>query len=472
MSSEKFSPTSFLTLPRQDLQKRSAGIRKSDFLEFTTVFGDEALKNQGRRCMDCGVPFCQGETGCPVHNFIPEWNTLVSEGDWKSALDRLHATNNFPEFTGKLCPAPCESACVLGIIADPVSIKGIEESIIDRGFQNGWVKPNKASRQTGQSVAIIGSGPAGLTAAQELARDGHSVTVFEKAEKVGGLLRFGIPDFKFEKSIIDRRILQMEAEGVKFQTGICIGKHISFETLRKNFDAVCIAIGAEQPRDLQVPGRNLQGVHFAMDYLTQQNRSIASGGSVVPSIHAAGKRVIILGGGDTGSDCLGTAIRQGAKSVVQVELLPMPQKLRSSHAHEEGGQREWGFLTTRLEGDGVNVTGLIGNRLSAGSSDPEDKVEIRLDADLVLIAMGFSGPKESSFMKASEIKTDLNGKVLVDQFNMTSAVGVFAAGDVHRGASLIVWAIAEGRKVARSISTYLESAKRSQKFNSNQEAQV
>lgn len=469
----------FLSQPRRELEKRSAVLRKFDFLEFTKIFSDEELREQGSRCMDCGVPFCQADTGCPVHNFIPEWNTLAAEGDWKNALVRLHATNNFPEFTGKLCPAPCESACVLGVISDPVSIKGIEESIIERGFQSGWVKPVRAVQSTGRKIAIIGSGPAGLAAAQELVRDGHDVTVFEKSQKIGGLLRYGIPDFKFEKSLIDRRLRQLLDEGVKFRTGITVGKDLSFAELRADHDAVCIAIGAQRPRDLDVPGRNLKGIHFAMDFLTQQNQAVSGEGAKTPEINASGKRVIILGGGDTGSDCLGTAIRQGAQSVLQFELLPKPpemrskdtpwpawpMKLRSSHAHEEGGLRDWSFMTAKFVGEGT-VQKLHGTRVGLPQTD------LQFDVDLVLLAMGYTGPVESPFLKSAGLNTDSLGKVLVDEFNMTSIDGVFAAGDVHRGASLIVWAIAEGRKVATSISNYLESYSRTENFNATNEVHL
>ncbi|MBN8542529.1 MAG: glutamate synthase subunit beta [Deltaproteobacteria bacterium] len=475
---KKPSLTAFLVNPRRELEKRSAAIRKSDLLEFTTVFSDEVLKEQGSRCMDCGVPFCQSDTGCPLHNYIPEWNTLAAEGDWKSALERLHATNNFPEFTGKLCPAPCESACVLGVIAEPVSIKAIEESIIDRGFANGWIKPIKATKPTGRKIAIVGSGPAGLTAAQELVRAGHTVTVFEKAQKIGGLLRYGIPDFKFEKSLLDRRLQQLEEEGVEFRTGISVGQDISFSDLRAENDAVCLAIGAERPRDLEVPGRELKGIHFAMDFLIQQNQSVSGEGPRQPKISASGKRVIILGGGDTGSDCLGTALRQGAKSVLQFEILQKPplmraketpwptwpMKLRTSHAHEEGGLREWGFMTTMFTGDGDSVQRLHGKSM-------ELETELQFDADLVLLAMGFSGPMANPLLNSCGAKVDARGKILVDEFNMTSIDGVFAAGDVNRGASLIVWAIAEGRKTATSISSYLESAQRVKSFNGIREVQ-
>lgn len=478
MIKKKPSLTAFLVNPRRELEKRSAAIRKSDLLEFTTVFSDEVLKEQGSRCMDCGVPFCQSDTGCPLHNYIPEWNTLAAEGDWKSALERLHATNNFPEFTGKLCPAPCESACVLGVIAEPVSIKAIEESIIDRGFANGWIKPIKAIKPTGRKIAIIGSGPAGLTAAQELVRAGHAVTVFEKSQKIGGLLRYGIPDFKFEKSLLDRRLQQLEEEGVKFRTGISVGQDISFSDLRAENDAVCLAIGAERPRDLEVPGRELKGIHFAMDFLIQQNQSVSGEGPKHPKISASGKRVIILGGGDTGSDCLGTALRQGAKSVMQFEILQKPplmraketpwptwpMKLRTSHAHEEGGLREWGFMTTMFTGDGDSVQRLHGKSM-------ELERELQFDADLVLLAMGFSGPMANPLLNSCGAKVDARGKILVDEFNMTSIDGVFAAGDVNRGASLIVWAIAEGRKTATSISSYLESAQRVKSFNGIREVQ-
>ena len=468
-------PRGFLKYKREGPQRRPVELRVRDWKEFYEPFPDEKLKVQGARCMDCGVPFCQGLTGCPVVNLIPEWNDLVHRGRWKDALKALHATNNFPEFTGRLCPAPCESACVLGINSDPVSIRVIEWNIIDKGFEEGWVEPVLPVVSSGKHIAVVGSGPAGLAAAQQLVRSGHGVTVFEKADRIGGLLRYGIPDFKMEKWVVDRRLVQMRKEGVVFEPGVCVGVDIDIKVLRRDFDAVLLAIGAEQPRELPVPGRDLKGIHLAMDYLTQQNKRVA--GDIVPGeeISAKGKRVVIIGGGDTGSDCLGTAHRQGCVEVHQFELLPeppmtraestpwplWPMQLRTSHAHEEGCDREWSISTTKFSGQDGQVTKLHATRVKFEHSKviPVPGSEVEMDADLVLLAMGFVGPVKSGLLDSLELQYDHRGNVTVDEHFMTNVDGVFATGDTKRGASLIVWAIAEGRKAAAGVHHYLQAGK-------------
>lgn len=474
-------PKGFLKIQRGGPKRRPIENRVKDWREFYQPMTEETLKAQGARCMDCGVPFCQGNSGCPVQNMIPDWNDLVYQGRWKDALKMLHSTNNFPEFTGRLCPAPCESACVLGIIDDPVSIRVIEWNIIDRGFDEGWVAPVLPDHKTGFRVAVVGSGPAGLAAAQQLARAGHAVTVFEKADRIGGLLRYGIPDFKMEKWVIDRRLDQMRVEGVEFRTGVEVGHDLSASALLSDFDAVCLSGGAMRARDLEVPGRNLGGVHFAMDYLTQQNR-INAGDSIPPSlrISAKDKRVVIIGGGDTGSDCLGTTHRQGAKEVFQFELLPQPppgrdastpwplwpMMLRTSHAHEEGCQREWSVSTTRLSGKEDRVTRLHAVRTEMKKADGGRMAfveipgtEFELETDLVLLAMGFVGPEQGGLLADLGVRLDSRGNVAVDENYQTSVEGVFAAGDMKRGASLIVWAIREGRDAARGIDRFLRARK-------------
>lgn len=468
-------PKGFIKYNREGPRRRPVELRVQDWKEFYEPFAEEKLQTQGARCMDCGVPFCQSNSGCPVVNLIPEWNDLVHRGRWQDALKALHATNNFPEFTGRLCPAPCESACVLGINSDPVSIRVIEWNIIDRGFDEGWVQPIRPVAQTGKTAAIVGSGPAGLAAAQQLARAGHRVTVFEKADRIGGLLRYGIPDFKMEKWVIDRRLEQMKAEGVEFRPNVHVGVDIDGETLRQQYDAVCLTLGAEQARELPIPGRDLKGIHLAMEYLTLQNRRNAGDRIQAEPITAKGKRVVIIGGGDTGSDCLGTAHRQGSVETLQFELLPeppptraestpwptWPMQLRTSHAHEEGCDRQWSVSTTKFTGHHGHVTKLHATRVAFanGKCIPQPGSEFEIDVDLVLLAMGFTGAIKSGLLDSLGVQYDARGNVAVDENFMTNVDGVFAAGDVKRGASLIVWAIAEGRKAASAIDAYLQTGK-------------
>jgi glutamate synthase (NADPH/NADH) small chain len=462
--------TGFLEYPREVAQRRPVEERVKDWFEIYLPMPEEGIAKQGARCMDCGVPFCH--TGCPLTNLIPDWNDLVYRGLWREAARQLHATNNFPEFTGRICPAPCEAACVLGINEPPVTIKQIERTIIDRGFEEGWIKPEPGRVRTGKRVAVVGSGPAGLAAAQQLARAGHDVTVFEKADRIGGLLRYGIPNFKMEKHLIDRRLEQMRGEGVKFQTNAHVGANVAVEDLRRDFDAILLAGGAEQPRDLGVPGRQLKGIHFAMDFLPQQNKRCE--GDVIPegeAILATGKRVVIIGGGDTGADCLGTSHRQGALSVTQFELLPRPpetraastpwplwpMQLRSESSHEEGGVREWSVATTHFTGDEHgNVRQLHAVRVGpAPDFKPAAGSNFTLDVDLVLLAMGFLGPVKNGLVEQLGVALDSRSNVAADENYMTSVPGVFAAGDMRRGQSLVVWAIAEGRRAARGIDIYL-----------------
>ncbi len=466
-------PRGFLKFAREEPKRRPVELRVLDWNEVYEPFPEDKLRKQGGRCMDCGVPFCQSTNGCPVVNLIPEWNDLVHRGRWKDALKALHATNNFPEFTGRLCPAPCESACVLGINADPVSIRVVEWNIIDRGFDEGWIEPILPVVQTGKSVAVVGSGPAGLAAAQQLTRAGHQVTVYEKADRIGGLLRYGIPDFKMEKWVLDRRLDQMAAEGVKFETKVHVGVDITHDDLAQRFDAVCLTLGAEQARDLPVPGRDLHGVHFAMEYLTQQNKINAGDSLPVDHITAKDKRVIIIGGGDTGSDCLGTAHRQGCKEVHQFELLPQPplsraestpwplwpMQLRTSHAHEEGCDRQWSVSTTKFTGENGHVSKLHGHQVSfdGGKFTPIPGTEFEMEVDLVLLAMGFTGPVQNGLLENFGVEYGPRGSVSVDENFMTSKDGIFAAGDTKRGASLIVWAIAEGRNAASGVDAYLKA---------------
>jgi glutamate synthase (NADPH/NADH) small chain len=462
--------TGFMEYTREMPQRRPPADRINDWFEIYLDFPEEKIRTQGARCMDCGVPFCH--TGCPLTNIIPDWNDLVYRGRWKEAIRVLHSTNNFPEFTGRICPAPCEAACVLGINEPPVTIKQIEKTVVDRGFAEGFIRPEPASQQTGKRVAVVGSGPAGLAAAQQLARAGHAVTVFEKADRIGGLLRYGIPNFKMEKHLIDRRIQQMEAEGVKFVTNAHVGPGVPVDYLRREFDAILLAGGAEHPRDLKVPGRELKGIHFAMDFLPQQNKRCE--GDTVPAegaILASGKKVVIIGGGDTGADCLGTSHRQKAASIHQFELLPKPPDLRSPQtpwplwpmqlrvesSHEEGGIRQWSISTTHFSGDeSGNVKQLHGIGVGpAPRFEPVPGTEFALDVDLVLLAMGFLGPVRGGMIDELRVKLDERGNVAADENYMSSVPGVFAAGDMRRGQSLVVWAIAEGRKAARGMDLYL-----------------
>ncbi|MBN9660676.1 MAG: glutamate synthase subunit beta [Acidobacteria bacterium] len=463
--------TGFLEFQRETIGRRPVAERLNDWFEVYQPLPEDQVKLQGARCMDCGVPFCH--TGCPLTNLIPDWNDLAYRGRWKEAIRALHATNNFPEFTSRICPAPCEAACVLGINEPPVSIKTIERAIIDHAWNEGWIKPETPTERTGKRVAVVGSGPAGLAAAQQLARAGHLVTVFEKADRIGGLLRYGIPDFKMEKHLIDRRMEQMKAEGVTFRTNAHIGVDISVKDLRKDFHAVLLAGGAEAPRDLKVPGRQLKGVHFAMEYLPLNNKRNA--GDTVPEeqwISAEGKNVIIIGGGDTGADCLGTSHRHKAKSIRQFEIMPMPPAeragstpwplwplmLREESSHEEGGQRHWAILTTEFLGDGNgNVRALKTVKVGpAPKFEPIPGSEEEFAADLVLLAMGFVGPVKNGLIEQLGVELDNRGNVKADESYMTSVPGVFTAGDMRRGQSLVVWAMAEGRKAAEGISEYLK----------------
>jgi glutamate synthase (NADPH/NADH) small chain len=460
--------TGFLEYTRELPTRRDPAVRIKDWFEIYNPFPEESVKTQGARCMDCGVPFCH--TGCPLTNIIPDWNDLVYRGRWKEAVRQLHATNNFPEFTGRICPAPCEAACVLGINEPPVAIKQIEKTIIDRAFDEGFIRPEPAEVRTGKRVAVIGSGPAGLAAAQQLARAGHDVTVFEKNDRIGGLLRYGIPNFKMEKHLIDRRLEQMRGEGVKFVTNAHVGSNTPVEDLRREYDAILLAGGAEQPRNLDVPGRGLKGIHYAMEFLPQQNR-VCEGDSVAGQILATGKHVIIIGGGDTGADCLGTSHRQGALSVTQFELLPKPPETRSSStpwplwpmqlrvesSHEEGGTRDWSVSTVSFSGDADgNVKQLHAHRVGPPPKfEPAPGSEFTLDCDLVLLAMGFTGPVKNGMLEQLGVALDLRGNVAADPDHMSSVPGVFAAGDMRRGQSLVVWAIAEGRKAAAGINRFL-----------------
>ena len=462
--------TGFLEYERDTPERRPVTERVNDWFEVYQDFPIPELQKQAARCMDCGVPFCH--TGCPVNNLIPDWNDLVWKGRWREALRELHATNNFPEFTGRICPAPCEAACVLGINDDPVTIKVVEQNIIDRGFAEGWVEPERPRRKTGKRVGIVGSGPAGLAAAQQLNRAGHAVVVFEKHDRIGGLLRYGIPDFKMEKYVVDRRLDQLIAEGIEFRTNVHVGRDVTGAQLVNDFDAVLLAVGSEQPREAQIPGQNMKGIHYAMDYLTQQNKRVAGDRmSSAQEIMATGKRVIIIGGGDTGADCLGTAHRQKAASVHQLQIHPMPPsdrhrstpwpmwplQLRIEAAHEEGGVREWSVLTTHFSGDERgNVKKL--HCVRVGPKPALVRVpdsEFYLDADLVLIAIGFAGPVRHGLLEQLPLALEARGTLKVDETFMTSVPGIFSAGDARRGQSLVVWAIAEGRKAAHHMDKFL-----------------
>ncbi|CAN4276486.1 GltD NADPH-dependent glutamate synthase beta chain and related oxidoreductases [Methylophilaceae bacterium] len=445
--------------------------RVKNYKEFVLHLSDDQAKQQGARCMDCGIPFCT--SGCPVNNIIPDFNDLVYQQDWKSAIDVLHSTNNFPEFTGRICPAPCEAACTLNINADAVGIKSIEHAIIDKAWENDWVKPQLASHKTGKKVAIVGSGPAGMAAAQQLARVGHSVVVLEKNSRIGGLLRYGIPDFKMEKSHIDRRMTQMQAEGVEFRVNQHVGENVKADDLLAEFDAVILAGGAEHPRDLPVTGRDLDGVMYAMDFLTPQNQVVA--GDTVPNqVMATNKHVVVIGGGDTGSDCVGTSNRHGAASITQFELMPQPPeqedkqmvwpnwplKMRTSSSHEEGANRDWSITTKALIGENGKVVGLTGAKVQwqAGKMQEVPNTEFTIKADLVLLAMGFVSPIQK-LLDAFAVEKDSRGNAKActegqDSYK-TSKAKVFAAGDVRRGQSLVVWAIREGRQAARAVDEFL-----------------
>ena len=466
--------TGFMELPRIQEAYLPPQERVTHYREFVLALDSDSAAKQGARCMDCGIPFCQ--SGCPVNNIIPDWNDLVYLKQWRQALDVLHSTNNFPEFTGRICPAPCEAACTLNINNDPVGIKSIEHFIIDKGYEEGWVVPQRASRRTGKRIAVVGSGPAGLACAQQLARAGPDVVLFEKEDRIGGLLRYGIPDFKMEKHWIDRRMAQMSIEGVEFRPGAHVGGSVAAADLLAEFDAIALTGGAEKPRDLQVPGRDLAGVHFAMEFLPQQNRVIA-GDRVQEQISAKGKHVIVIGGGDTGSDCVGTSNRQGAASVVQFELLAQPPevenkplvwpywpiKLRTSSSHEEGCDRDWSVATKRFEGSEGRVTKLVASRVEwqrdgSGATRMVEMPgsEFTLQADLVLLAMGFTGPGETGLVEQFRVERDArtNVKANTDDYR-TSVAKVFAAGDMRRGQSLVVWAIREGRQCAHAVDAFL-----------------
>lgn len=475
--------TGFMEYIREGLKARPVEERVRDYREVYIPANERVLKTQGARCMDCGIPFCH--TGCPLNNIIPDWNDLVYQGRWQDALRQLHSTNNFPEFTGRICPAPCEAACVLGINDDPVTIKSIEKAIADRGWEEGWIEPEPPQIRTGRKVAVIGSGPAGLAAAQQLNRAGHTVTVFEKNEIPGGLLVLGIPDFKMEKHLVERRVKQMEEEGVNFRTGVHIGVDIEGKKLLADFDAIVIATGAEAPRDLPIPGRDLEGIYFAMQFLPQQNRRV-DGRPVDPvfDLSAKDKHVVIIGGGDTGADCLGTSRRQGAKSIRQFELLPKPPLYRdepgaqpwplwpftfkTESSHEEGDVRDWAVSTKEFIGDAEgHVRALKGVRLEWPDPDPETGKrpfkfeeaagsEFEVPADLVLLAMGFLHPVQEGLLEQLGVEKDGRGNVKAEYgVHATSIQGVFAAGDARRGQSLVVWALAEGRKAARAADLYL-----------------
>ena len=461
-------PTGFLKHDRALPTRRPVDVRIRDWKEVYEDFPKQELRDQAGRCMDCGIPFCHN--GCPLGNLIPEWNELVRTDDWSAAVERLHATNNFPEFTGRLCPAPCEAACVLGINADPVTIKQVEVEIADRAFAEGWVRPQPPASKTGRSVVVVGSGPAGLAAAQQLTRAGHDVTVLERADRLGGLLRYGIPEFKMEKQVLDRRLEQLVAEGTTFRTGVDVGVDVTVAQLREQYDAVLLTGGATLGRDLPVEGRDLDGIHLAMDYLVPSNR-VQEGDLQKSPIDAEGKDVVIIGGGDTGADCLGTALRQGARSTTQLEIMPRPPEerpdstpwptwplvYRTSSAHEEGGERLFSVNTQRFVGDDGAVAGLelVDVELVAGRFEPVEGSARVLPAQLVLLAMGFTGPQRTGLLEALEVEIDGRGNVVRDADWATSVPGVYVAGDMGRGQSLIVWAIAEGRAAAAAVDRSL-----------------
>jgi glutamate synthase (NADPH/NADH) small chain len=476
--------TGFLEIERQDRDSDKPEVRVHNYREFVHPLPAQDVSKQAARCMDCGIPFCH--QGCPVNNLIPDWNNLVYRDQWRTASENLHSTNNFPEFTGRICPAPCEASCTLNIIDNPVTIKTIECQIVDRAWEEGWIQPVMAPKKTGKTVAVVGSGPAGLACAQQLARAGHSVTLFEKADRIGGLLRYGIPDFKMEKHLIDRRVRQMEAEGVAFRTNVEVGVSVSVDMLLADYDAVAMAGGAEAPRDLPVFGREMDGIHFAMDFLVQQNKRVAgdpeSKAAPNGTLSAKGKHVVVIGGGDTGSDCVGTSNRQGAASVIQFEIMPQPPakenkllvwpdwplKLRTSSSHQEGCERDWSVQTKRLIGDGedgkpAKVTALECIRVDwqLGDGGQMKLVEVpgsafTLKADLVLLAMGFVGPRKAGLLEQAGVELDSRGNVKAPLTNYaTSKAQIFACGDMRRGQSLVVWAIREGRQCARGVDEFL-----------------
>ena len=466
--------TGFLEVDRQDRKYRPAADRIRNFKEFVIPLPEQVLKDQASRCMECGIPFChdvKGLKGCPVNNQIPDWNDLVYKGDWEQASRDLHSTNNFPEFTGRICPAPCEASCTLNIIDEPVTIKSIECSIVDRAWKNNWIQPEINQNKTGKIISVIGSGPAGMAASQQLARAGHNVNLYEKNEKAGGLLRYGIPDFKMEKFHIDRRIEQMSKEGVVFHTGVNVGTDIAVETIIEQSDAVILAGGAERPRDLEISGRDLDGVHFAMEFLPQQNRRVSGETTVANSLPvlASGKHVVVIGGGDTGSDCIGTSIRQGALSVTQLEIMPRPPdienkfltwpnwplKMRTSSSQEEGAEREFSVMTDKFTGKNGSVSQLHCIRVDEKFS-PIKGSEFSLKADLVLLAMGFVSPETSGMISDLGLDLDNRSNVLATDKNYkTSNEKVWVAGDMRRGQSLVVWAIREGRQCAREVDKTL-----------------
>ena len=468
--------TGFIDVDRKEREYESVTSRVNHFKEFIVPLKSSEVSKQGSRCMDCGIPYCH--QGCPVNNLIPEWNDLAFKKDWERALNTLHSTNNFPEFTGRICPAPCEASCTLNLTDNPVTIKNIECSLVDMGWENGWIKPQLPLVKTNKKVAVIGSGPSGMACAQQLARSGHQVTVFEKSSRIGGLLRIGIPDFKMEKHLIDRRIFQMEEEGVNFRTNVHISEKNQIKELVNNYDALAICIGAEKPRDLEINNRNLKGIHFAMEFLSQQNDKIA--GEIIDpdlEINANGKNVLVIGGGDTGSDCVGTSNRQGAKSVKQLELLSeppkkenklltwpnWPMKLRTSSSHEEGCEREWSVLSKSFIGENGIVTGLNGIGVEwIKNSDGSLKMseiknsEFEIKADLILLAMGFLHTNHDGLVKSLDLDLDARGNINADTNNyLTSKRKIFSAGDSRRGQSLVVWAIKEGRDCASSINDFL-----------------
>src|SRR5215207_7142877 len=475
-------PTGFLEVERVDRRYEKPAARKKSWREFVHPLPEPALRAQASRCMDCGIPFCH--EGCPVNNLIPDWNNLVYRDQWRQALVALHSTNNFPEFTGRICPAPCEESCTLNIDDNPVTIKTIECAIVDRGWQEGWITPLAPARRTGRRVAVIGSGPAGMACAQQLARAGHHVTLFDKADRIGGLLRYGIPDFKMEKWLIDRRVEQMAAEGVEFRTSVEVGVTVPVDELLAEYDALALTGGAELPRDLDVPGRDLAGIHFAMDFLPQQNKRVAGDDEARAAprgtLSAAGKYVVVIGGGDTGSDCIGTSNRQGARSITQLEILPRPperenkalvwpdwpMKLRTSSSQEEGCERDWAVLTKRALGGNGRVEALECVRVE-WAQDPDGRWQMQevpdstfaLKADLVLLAMGFLGPVQAGMVEQAGVELDPRGNIAADTLDyQTSVPKVFAAGDMRRGQSLVVWAIREGRQCARAIDQFLMGA--------------